>query len=134
MIEYNQEKKVAIERLKIMFNEVGWNDKSGDVTRLEAMVRNSQIVVTAWDGDLMVGFARCVTDYVFNGLINNVVVDLKYRGQGIGKELLTRIVNCDNQVTYVLRGDPENQGFYKSLGFKQTELCFVFPRSERCEI
>ena len=129
-MEYSQEKKVNIERLKVMFNEVGWNDKSEDVDRLEAMVRNSQIVVTAWDGDLMVGFARCVTDHVYNGQINNAVVDLKYRGQGIGKELLTRIVSCDNQVTYILRGDPDNEGFYKRLGFKQTELCFVFPRSE----
>ena len=130
MIEYSQERKVAIERLIVMFNEVGWNDKSGDVARLEAMVRNSQIVVTAWDGDIMVGFARCVTDHVYNGQINNVVVDSKYRRQGIGKELLTRVVSCSNQVTYVLRGDLENEGFYKRLGFKQTELCFVFPRSE----
>jgi len=130
MIEYSQERKIAFERLIVMFNEVGWNDKSGDVARLEAMVRNSQIVVTAWDGDLMVGFARCVTDHVYNGQINNVVVDSKYRGQGIGKELLTRVVSCNNQVTYVLRGDLENEGFYKRLGFKQTELCFVFPRYE----
>lgn len=128
MIEFISEKKVDMERLRAMFDEVGWSDKTGDVSRLEKMVRNSQIVITAWDGDLMVGFARCVTDHVFNGQINNVVVDSRYRGKCIGKELITRIINTNRQVTYVLRGDPENEDFYKSLGFKEVDLCFVFHR------
>jgi predicted GNAT family acetyltransferase len=46
------------------------------------MVENSQIVVTAWDEETMVGFARCTTNYVFNGQIKNVVVDSKYRRKG----------------------------------------------------
>lgn len=128
MIEFNCDKKVDIKRLIVMFNEVGWSDKTKDVSRLKDMIRNSQIVITAWDGDIMVGFARCVTDHVFNGQINNVVVDSGYRRKGIGKELITRIINSNRQVTYVLRGDPENAGFYKNLGFKEVDLCFVFNR------
>jgi len=115
MIKFNCDKKVDIKRLKIMFNEVGWNDKTKDVSRLKDMITNSQIVVTAWDGELMIGFARCVTDHVFNGQINNVVVDSRYRGKGIGKELIIRIIDSNSQVTYVLRGDPENVGFYNRL-------------------
>jgi ribosomal protein S18 acetylase RimI-like enzyme len=111
-----------------MFNEVGWNDKTKDVSRLKDMITNSQIVVTAWDGELMIGFARCVTDHVFNGQINNVVVDSRYRGKGIGKELIIRIIDSNSQVTYVLRGDPENVGFYKNLGFKEVDSCLVFNR------
>ncbi|MCB2308411.1 GNAT family N-acetyltransferase [Clostridium estertheticum] len=63
------------------------------------MVENSQIVVTAWDEGRMVGFARCTTDYVFNGQINNVVVDSKYRKKGIGKNLINIIFNSSKQVT-----------------------------------
>ncbi|MGI5858377.1 MAG: GNAT family N-acetyltransferase [Tepidanaerobacteraceae bacterium] len=128
MIKFNCDKKVDIKRLKIMFNEVGWNDKTKDVSRLKDMITNSQIVVTAWDGELMIGFARCVTDHVFNGQINNVVVDSRYRGKGIGKELIIRIIDSNSQVTYVLRGDPENVGFYKNLGFKEVDSCLVFNR------
>ena len=97
MIEFNCDKKVDIKRLIVMFNEVGWSDKTKDASRLKDMIMNSQIVVTAWDGDIMVGFARCVTDHVFNGQINNVVVDSGYRGKGIGKELITRIINSNRQ-------------------------------------
>lgn len=130
MLAYNSDKKVDLNRLIYLFNEVGWNDKIKDKSRLQEMINNSQIIVTAWDEDLMVGFARCTTDYVFNGQINNVVVDSKYRGKGIGKELINRILNSSDKVTYILRGDPENREFYKRLGFEDSNLTFIYRRKK----
>ncbi|HHX74514.1 MAG TPA: GNAT family N-acetyltransferase [Firmicutes bacterium] len=130
MIEYSTKKKVDIKQLQKLFAEAGWYDKKGDTARLNAMINNSQIIVTAWHADRMVGFARCITDNVFNGQINNVVVDSNYRGKGIGKELVSRIINTNNQVTYVLRGDPENEGFYKRLGFVPEKLCLIYRRKK----
>ncbi|MEG1798229.1 MAG: GNAT family N-acetyltransferase, partial [Clostridium sp.] len=89
---------------------------------------NSQIVITAWDDELMVGFARCTTDYVFNGQINNVVVDALYRGKGVGKALINNILDSNQQVTYILRGHIENEGFYKELGFEDSPLTLVYKR------
>jgi ribosomal protein S18 acetylase RimI-like enzyme len=67
---------------------------------------------------------------VFNGQINNVVVDQEYRGRGIGRELISNILNSSNKVTYILRGDPENVEFYKHMGFKDAELSLIFTRVE----
>lgn len=128
MVRYSLEKKVDLKRLAELFDEVGWNDKTADIPRLEAMIRNSQIVVTAWEKDNMVGFACCVTDHVYHGQINHVVVDSGFHGQGIGRELVKKIIDDNNKVTYVLRGDPENAAFYKRLGFLNYDLCFVFHR------
>lgn len=128
MIKYNTDKKVDYAGLKTLFEQVGWNDKTGDINRLRAMVENSQIVVTAWDEEVMIGFARCTTDYVFNGQINNVVVDLKYRGKGIGKTLINRILESSKEVTYILRGDIENEGFYRRLGFEDGPISLIYRR------
>lgn len=130
MIEFSIEKKVNYECLVKLFNQAAWSDKSSDPDRLKLMVENSQIVVTAWDEDNMIGFARCVTDYVFNGQINNVIIDQGYRGRGIGKELISIIINTSKKVTYILRGDPDNIGFYKQIGFKDSDLSLVFNRLE----
>lgn len=130
MIEYSLEKKVNYKCLVKLFNQAGWSDKTSDLDRLKLMVENSQIVVTAWDEENMIGFARCVTDYVFNGQINNVIVDQGYRGRGIGKELISFIINTSKKVTYILRGDPDNIGFYKQIGFKDSDLSLVFNRLE----
>lgn len=130
MIIYRTDKKVDFEKLIELFNQVGWDDKTRDIKRLKAMVANSQIVVTAWKDGEMIGFARCVTDFVFNGQINNVVVDERYRGKGIGKELIKKILDSSKQVTYILRGDPENEGFYRKLGFEEAQLSFIYKRKE----
>ncbi len=130
MIKYNTDKKVDYDRIIDLFNQVGWNDKTEDINRLKAMVQNSQIVVTAWDRERMVGFARCTTDYVFNGQINNVVVDLEYRRKGIGKALINKILDSSKQVTYMLRGSIENEKFYRSLGFEDGPISLIYRRKE----
>lgn len=130
MIKYNIDKKVDYNKLIVLFNQVGWKDKTEDINRLKSMVENSQIVVTAWDKEKMVGFARCTTDYVFNGQINNVVVDSEYRGKGIGRVLINTIVDSNKQVTYMLRGDINNEKFYKSLGFENSPICLVYKRKD----
>jgi ribosomal protein S18 acetylase RimI-like enzyme len=130
MIVYNTDKKVDYDRLIILFNQVGWNDKTDDIDRLKAMVENSQIIITAWDEEIMIGFARCTTDYVFNGQINNVVVDLKYRRVGIGKALISKILDSNKQVTYILRGSIRNEEFYRSLGFEDGPISLVYKRKK----
>jgi ribosomal protein S18 acetylase RimI-like enzyme len=125
---YHTDKKVDYDKLKTLFNEVGWNDKTDDINRLKTMVENSQIVVTAWDEETMVGFARCTTDYVFNGQINNVVVDSKYRRKGIGKVLINKILDSSKQVTYMLRGSMRNEEFYRGLGFEDGPISLVYKR------
>lgn len=130
MIIYRSDKKVDYDKLKTLFNEAGWSGKTDDINRLKTMVENSQIVVTAWDEETMIGFARCTTDYVFNGQINNVVVDSKYRGKGIGKVLINTILDNSKQVTYMLRGDIENEKFYRSLGFEDGPISLIYKRKE----
>lgn len=130
MIKYYASKKIDYDRLITLFNQVGWTDKTNDINRLKAMVENSQAVITAWDEEIMVGFVRCTTDYVFNGQINNAVVDPRYRGRGIGKVLINNILNSYKQVTFILRGDIENEGFYKNLGFEDSSLTLIYKRKE----
>ena len=130
MILYHTDKKVDYDKLKELFNQVGWNDKTDNINRLKDMVENSQIVVTAWDQEIMIGFARCTTDYVFNGQINNVVIDSKYRRKGIGKVLINMILDSNKQVTYILRGDMESEEFYRDLGFKDGPISLVYKRKE----
>ena len=42
--------------------------------------------------DKQIGFARMITDYATYAYLCDVIVDEKYRGQGIGKELVRTIL------------------------------------------
>ena len=118
-IEISTIRPPNIDQLLYLFRQTGWLDKT-DKARIKSMVENSTIVATAWDNHSMVGFARCMTDFVFNGQINNVVVDEEYRGCSIGKRLVRKILNSGEKVTYILRPDPENIRFYEKLGFENS--------------
>ncbi len=128
-IEISINRSPDIEKLILLFQQAGWHDKT-DMARIKLMVQNSDIIVTAWGNDEMIGFARGTTDYTFNGQINNVVVDKEYRGQGIGKKLIRKILESTDKVTYILRADPDNINFYKRLGFEKADLAVIYKRKQ----
>lgn len=62
------------------------------------------------------------------GIIEDVAVNEKYRGKGVGKKLVERLIligkqkNCDK---IVLSSSDENSKFYEKIGFKKKELQMV---------
>ncbi len=59
-----------------------------DPAAIDGMVRNADITITAWDGDLLVGVARSVTDFTYCCYLSDLAVDANYQRQGIGVELM----------------------------------------------
>jgi ribosomal protein S18 acetylase RimI-like enzyme len=55
-------------------------------------------------------------------------VDQEYRGRGIGKRLIETILRSSDMVTYLLRADPDNIGFFRKLGFETSDLAVVYRR------
>ena len=59
-----------------------------DPQRLEQMLRNADVIVTARDDGKLIGVARAVTDFAFCGYLSELAVDDRYQHQGIGKRLI----------------------------------------------
>lgn len=84
-----------------------------------ATVLAAEPAVGAWDGDRLVGFARAVTDGYFRAYIEDVVVHPDYQRQGIGRQLLTRLLDELAQIDVIsLFCQTELAPFYERLGFK----------------
>lgn len=90
--------------------------------KFEKMMKNTSRTIVAFDGPRVVGFARALCDEVFNGYISMVAVAADRRGQGIGRELVRRIINDDTGITWVLRAGRGSDGFWKKMGFKASEV------------
>ena len=58
--------------------------------RMAAMIANANLVITAWDGDLLVGIARSLSDFSCVTYLLDLTVRLAYQHTGIGKELIRR--------------------------------------------
>jgi hypothetical protein len=58
-----------------------------DRERMKLMLGNANLVVTAWDGDLLVEIARSVSDFSYCTYLSDLAVRLSHQRQGIGREL-----------------------------------------------
>ena len=81
----------------------------------------SEPVVSAWDNQRLVGFARATSDGIYRATIWDVVVDCDYQGLGLGRKLVEIILSHQYMVRVerVYLSTTHQQGFYERMGFEQ---------------
>jgi GNAT superfamily N-acetyltransferase len=90
------------------------------------------------DTDRLVAFCRVLTDFVFRGLLNDVMVDESCQGQGIGRRLM-EAVRSDPDLANVqsigLWCKPHLVPLYQKFGFEisNTGYCWMQTGSLICE-
>ncbi|MCL4872107.1 MAG: GNAT family N-acetyltransferase [Anaerolineae bacterium] len=116
---------IPFEQLLALYNSVGWtaytNEQAQD--RLVLAIQNSTYVVTAWDGDRLVGLARAMSDDVAIFYLKDILIHPEYQRQGIATRLLRhcleRFEHVRNKV--LLTDDEERQlRFYEKMGYTNT--------------
>jgi GNAT superfamily N-acetyltransferase len=92
--------------------------------QVEAAIKSSAFLVAAKDGARTVGMTRLMSDGGYFNLVLDVVVLPEYQGQGIGREMLTRLVTHlkstlqPGEHSYtILTCPPDKPGFYEKMGF-----------------
>ena len=79
--------------------------------------KNSTLVVSAWDGELLVGSVRVLSDTIFRSQLFGLVVAAAYRHQGIGRELVKRCVAHYPDSHWLVGATDDAVGFYHKCGF-----------------
>ncbi len=119
-IEYKESKDFTIPELQRLFLSVKW--ESGNYSeKLVRAMHNSTHVISAWDGDKLVGLVRALDDGETVAFLHYLLVDPAYQGQHIGDELMKRIMKCFANLLYVkiMPSDPKTIPFYERYGFQQ---------------
>jgi GNAT superfamily N-acetyltransferase len=99
---------------------------------MAAMIRHANLVITAWDGDLMVGMARTLTDFSYVGYLADLAVRQSHQRQGIGIQMikLTR-EKMGPRSMLVLLAAPEAVSYYPRVGFARHESAWTLSATER---
>ncbi len=97
-----------------------------DHARLEAMVKNADIIVTSRVSGLLVGIARAITDFSFCCYLSDLAVDETYQRQGIGKELIRRVsLEAGEKTKLILLAAPAAADYYPHIGMVRHESCWT---------
>ena len=101
-----------------------------DVARIGAMYLGSNIVITAWDGDKLIGILRGWTDAAYDGYVCDLAVDPHYQKQGVGRELLKKVTEQSPRIQWVLRASKIAAEYYSHLGWEKIENGWMWVRKE----
>lgn len=64
-ITYKVNESIKAEDLSNVFKASGIKRPSDDLNRLKRMIKHSNVLITAWDNEQLVGVARAITDYSY---------------------------------------------------------------------
>lgn len=129
VISYKVNTKIEPHQLAALFKTSGLRRPVDDLNRMKKMIDNADLLVTAWDGDKLVGIARGLTDHSYCCYLSDLAVDKDYQHNGIGHDLVNQVEELiGEECTLVLLSPTEAMEYYPKLGFEKTDNAFIIPR------
>ena len=114
-----------------LYDNAGLPRPTNDKERIQKMYENSNLIITAWDNEKLVGVSRSITDWAWSCYLADLAVNNEYKKSGIGKRLveLTK-EKVGEQTMVLLLSVPTAMSYYPKIGFSKEDRSFIIHRSK----
>lgn len=136
-IEFKVNMPISVEQFieLLRHSTLGERRPVDDLACMEGMVKNSNLMVTAWNGERLIGIARSVTDFHYACYLSDLAVDKQYQRIGIGKKLqAVTQEQLGPKCKLILLAAPDANAYYEHIGFTNNPRCWVLSRDETIRI
>lgn len=112
--------QIDLNQLQALFKSGAFWAENRSIEDLSIAIANSEPVVSVWDQDRLIGFARATSDGIYRANIWDVVIHPDYRGAGLGRKLVETVLSHPrmNRVERVYLMTTHQQSFYERIGFE----------------
>lgn len=119
MIRYRRGHRLDLDEVIDLYraSTLGERRPVDDRERMAAMLSRANLVVTAWDGPLLVGICRSLSDFAYVTYLSDLAVRLSHQHRGIGRELIRRTQAAAPDAGIVLLAAPKAVEYYPRIGF-----------------
>ena len=122
-IRYLTKKDLPKEQVIALYSELKWSSAEKPNELIKAL-SNSHSVISAWDGDKLVGLGNSISDGHLVVYYPHLLVLPEYQGNGVGKEIVSRFRELYSDFhQQILVADGKAIEFYKSCGFEKAGSC-----------
>jgi predicted N-acetyltransferase YhbS len=130
-IDYKTGVLPSTEEIIEVYKSAGLNRPVSDAERIAKMYEHSNLVISAWEGNQLVGVARSLTDFCYCCYLSDLAVAEEYKRMGIGKKLvdLTR-EELGDKVTLILLAASGAMEYYPKIGFETIHNGFIIKRKQ----
>ena len=105
---------------KLLDNNTFWA-KNRKINDLKKCLAKSDVIVSLWVGNEIVGFGRALTDGIYRGVLWDIVIDQNYQGKGFGKLIVKSLLSSkkikNTKKLYLMTTNKKL--FYSQLDFKE---------------
>jgi ribosomal protein S18 acetylase RimI-like enzyme len=111
--------EIDLHQLQALLNKSTFWAIDRQIEDLKIALDRSDPVVSAWDEDNLIGFARATSDGIYRATIWDVVVDPDYQRLGLGRKLVETVLAHSSmmRVERIYLTTTHQQSFYERLGF-----------------
>lgn len=121
VIQFKSSKDIDIHQIEQLYNDAKWYAYTNELENLHQALLNSLDVISAWEGNQLVGLIRVVGDGHTIIYIQDILVLNDYQNQGIVTLLMHQVLNkYDNvrQKVLLTIEAPMVRYLYEKCGFK----------------
>jgi len=132
VIEYRVGNELDIDEVLDLYHAstLGERRPVSDRERMTRMLRNANLVISAWDGPLLVGLARSVSDFAYCTYLSDLAVRATHQRTGIGKQLVRRTQALSPEANLILLAAPKAADYYPRIGFTRHESAWILRSGE----
>jgi ribosomal protein S18 acetylase RimI-like enzyme len=128
------EPNLSVEEFRevLVASTLGARRPVSDPERLGRMLSHANLIVTARDGERLVGVSRALTDFSYCCYLSDLAVDVEFQHQGIGRKLIaeTHKQAGEDKTTLILVSAPAAEGFYPKIGMKPVASGWIISRNQ----
>jgi GNAT superfamily N-acetyltransferase len=128
-IHYSETREVALDGVLALYLANEWSSAQKPELLRKALLA-SHSLVTAWDGERLVGLGNAISDGYLVVYYPHLLVLPEYQGRGIGTELMRRLMaRYKGFHQHMLVADGRALDFYRKCGFEragQTEPMWIY--------
>lgn len=130
-ITYKSDITPTASQVIALYNSAGLPRPTNDPERIQKMFDHSNLIVSAWDGDTLVGVARTITDWAWSSYLADLAVSPEYQQFGIGRQLLAITKQRVGEESMILLlSVPGAMAYYPKVGFSKEDRSFIMHRKK----
>lgn len=130
-VTYRSDIVPELDQIIELYNATEMPRPTNDKARMRTMFQNSDLVVSAWKGEKLVGICRSITDWVWCCYLSDLAVDPEYKKRGIGRTLIEKTKEMvGDQSMILLLSVPTAMKYYPKVGFQKENRGFIINRTK----
>ena len=122
-IQISEQKQIDKDKILDLYRQNKWSSADKPDELIKAL-DNSHSLISAWDGDKLVGLANSISDGHLVVYYSHLLILPEYQGKGIGKMIMKKFQEKYSDFhQQILVADGKAIDFYRKCGFEKAGSC-----------